>query len=204
MNCIVFADDGEKIVIEQVTPDLVGDSLVVSAQFKNLFSQKIVGTIQSGLPSIIQIEIKLLQANDKSILQKFISRKIAYDIWAERYLISSRDTTEVYTKFDDVEQNCSRLESEKLVAKSKLATNNSYSVQIRVGIVPISTLQAEKVSDWLEDPNQTEEFLASENRTSGFELNLNKLLSFFINSKKQSRYNSAWFSSKSFTIQQLQ
>lgn len=199
---LAFAQAGSEILVERITPGLSGDSLVVSADFKNLFSRKIVGTIQSGLPSIVEIQIKLFEGT-KQIVRKPISRSIEFDVWEERYRVRSPDTTQVYFEFEQVKQAANRLMNVFLISKALLAATKNYTIQIRVGIIPISAHQANKVSYWLENPNQSEEAIASDNRSSGFSLNINKLVSFFVNKKKGSQFSSKWFSSRSFRLAEL-
>ena len=199
---VVFGGDDQQIRVENMTPQIRNGRLVVSADFRNLFSTRIVGTIQSGLPSIVQIEIKLRNASNKTVFRRLISRRISYDIWEERYTIAGDDTVRVLTDFQAVKAQSSRLEKEAITPPAALDTSQPYTIEIRAGIVPISTAQAEKVMDWLLDPNQTEEYLASENRASGFELNLNKLVSFFV-SRKKSTYTSGWYKSNKFRIRDL-
>lgn len=193
----------EPIRIEQITPQLSNGQLLVSAVSKNLFSQKIVGTIQSGLPAIIQIEIKLMERGDKLIARQQITRTISYNLWEERYVIHE-DTAVMFTDFEKAQAFSSRLDTLAVIARSQLKATVSYYLQIRVGIVPISASQSEKVTAWLLDPNQTEERLASEERASGFKLNLNNLISFFVSGKKKSQYNSEWFSSRVFRLVELE
>lgn len=199
---LAFVQAGSEILVERITPGLSGDSLVVSADFKNLFSRKIVGTIQSGLPSIVEIQIKLFEGT-KQIVRKPISRSIEFDVWEERYRVRSPDTTQVYFEFEQVKQAANRLMNVFLISKALLAATKNYTIQIRVGIIPISAHQANKVSYWLENPNQSEEAIASDNRSSGFSLNINKLVSFFVNKKKGSQFSSKWFSSRSFRLAEL-
>ncbi|TDI80376.1 MAG: DUF4390 domain-containing protein [Caldithrix sp.] len=199
---LAFAQAGGEILVERITPGLSGDSLVVSADFKNLFSRKIVGTIQSGLPSIVEIQIKLFEGT-KQIVRKPISRSIEFDVWEERYRVRSPDTTQVYFEFEQVKQAANRLMNVFLISKALLAATKNYTIQIRVGIIPISAHQANKVSYWLENPNQSEEAIASDNRSSGFSLNINKLVSFFVNKKKGSQFSSKWFSSRPFRLAEL-
>ena len=201
-SSLAFAQAGGEIRGERITPGLSGDSLVVSADFKNLFSRKIVGTIQSGLPSIVEIQIKLLEGT-KQIVRKPISRSIEFDVWEERYLVRSPDTTQVYFEFEQVKQAANRLMNAFVISKALLAATKNYTIQIRVGIIPISAHQANKVSYWLENPNQSEEAIASDNRSSGFSLNINKLVSFFVNKKKGSQFSSKWFSSRPFRLAEL-
>lgn len=200
---VPFPGGSGEIRVKSITPALKNDSLVVSATFENLFSPKIVGTIQSGLPSIIQIEMRLLDAHGRHLGRKFLTRNIEFDIWEEKYMIRENGHTRTFLRFEEVQKEMRALSREPLATRRVLRAGATYTVQLRVGIIPISARQAGKVTDWLQDPNQTEERLASENRTSGFELNINKLVSYFIGKKKGSRYISGWFKSQPFRLDDL-
>jgi len=200
---LAFPGGGEKIRIEHVTPRLVNRHIAVSAEFANLFSDKIVSTIRSGLRSVIQIEIQLRSDLQKELFHKRILRTISYDIWEQRYAVSSADTTLFVTAFDEAKRLGSRLDDESLMPIEEWNGSGKFFIRMKVGINPISTRQAERASDWLLDPNQEQEYLASENRSSTFEVNLNRLVSFFISSRKQSDYISDWFVSPAFRISDL-
>ncbi|HEX9653960.1 MAG TPA: DUF4390 domain-containing protein [bacterium] len=193
---------GDAIRVERITPRLVNNSLTVSANFVNLFSAKIVGTIQSGLPSIIQIEVRLKENDARQVAQRQLVRSISFNVWDNRYTIRD-DSTRFLSDLEEVKNVSSRLEGVVIVTAAELRTSASYQLQVRVAIVPISSSQGKKVTDWLLDPNQTEETLASDDRAGGFKLNLSNLLSFFVGDKKQSQYSSDWHGSPTFRIDDL-
>jgi len=199
----LLAGESADIGVKNIVPRLENDTLKVSAEFVNLFSEKIIGTIQSGLPSIVQVELKLLDSRRRQITRKFISTSIEYDIWGEKYYLTRNGRKQTFESFAEAEKACTRLQDEKLFIRTNRWDDKAYTVQIRVGIIPISSGQAEKVTDWIMDPNQTEETVASDNRTTGFELNINKLISFFVGKKKGSKYVSGWVASPPFRWKDL-
>lgn len=199
---LLRADDGE-IRVEAITLALRQDTLTVSARFENLFSEKIVGTIQSGLPCIVKIEMELRENGDREVLEQEVTQTIEYDVWSEKYTIRRSDSTRVYSEFEEVKRRIRQFHYE-LTETAFLKSTSRYTVAIRAAIIPITTRQADKISDWLLDPNQTEEALPSQNRSSGFKLNLNKLVSFLVGSKRRSRYSSDWHTSNKFKLSELQ
>jgi len=199
---IAGAGEGDAIRVESITPRLLNNQLVVSAKFENLFSNKIVGTIQSGLPSIIQIEIKLRDNVARQLAQRLFVRSISYNVWENRYTIRG-DSTHSYSNLEAVKNASSRIDSVVIGPAEQLRTAASYQLQVRVAIIPISSIQSKKVTDWLLDPNQTEEPIASDDRAGGFKLNLSNLISYFVGERKQSQYSSDWHSSPAFRIEDL-
>jgi hypothetical protein len=189
--------------VDQIEPALVNEILTVSGVIHNLFSEKIVGTIQSGLPSMVEIEVKLLDAEGRTKLRRRYLRTISYDIWQERYTVRREDTTVVSGDFEAVKRLTSRLEHVVLAPKTVLDARTRYAIALRVRVIPISVRQGQKVLDWLREPNQTEEDLASEDRSSGFRLNLSKLVSFFVGGNKRRQNRSPWYSSRMFRLSDL-
>ncbi len=200
----LYAQTEQEIRVENIVPELLNGQLVISAEFKNLFSRRIVGTIQSGLPSIIQIEIKVVDSTNHSLVRKRLSRTLSYDLWEERYTLKFQDTTLTFIEFAALKAGSNNLKQLRLLIPQALEPGQRYQITLRVGIVPITSRQAEKVTDWLLNPNQTDEYIASDERASGFQLNLNKLVSFFATNRKRSIFTSRWFSSENFTLSDLQ
>lgn len=199
---IARGSEGDAIRVERIMPRISKNQLVVSATFTNLFSNKIVGTIQSGLPSIIQIEIKLRDNAARQLAHRLLVRSISYNVWENRYTIRD-DSTHFYSDLEEVKRVSSSIDSVVIAPAAELRTAASYQVQLRVAIIPISSIQSKKVTDWLLDPNQTEETIASDDRAGGFKLNLSNLISYFVGEKKQSQYSSDWHSSPPFRIEDL-
>ncbi len=197
------AGDGGDIQIEGIEVKLVDDQLAVSAEFLNLFSEKVRSTIQSGLTSVVQIEIRLKNSLQKELLSRRMLRTISFDIWEERYTVSDWDTTLFFLSFAEAQRSCSRLRDTPLMPSNNLELTSGLVLHMKVGISPISSKQAERVSDWLLNPNQRQEYLASQNRTNSFEINLNRLVSFFVSSRNSSNYVSEWFNSRPFNVSDL-
>jgi hypothetical protein len=197
-----WAREGDAIRVAQITPRLSGQSLTVSAVCENLFSDKIVGTIQSGLPAIVQIEIKLKDDRNKQIARRQITRSISYNVWENRYTIAE-DSARFFSELAEVKKISSRVEEAVLLSVQQLPPNMRFVIQMRAAVLPISSTQGRKVTDWLLDPNQIEESLPSEDRAGGFKLNLSNLISFFVGGKKQSQYSSDWHSSPTFRLEDL-
>lgn len=192
----VFSDNARKIRVEQISPTLQGDSLIVSAHFVNIFSSKIVGTLQSGLPSLLQIELKVVESDGSLIVRKFITKTIEYNIWQNRYKLVENDGVRFFAEFEDVKEAGCSVTKEQLISKQRIIPEKSYLVLIRVGITPISESFAAKFSHWLLNPNRLGLSLVSGKSPSIFRFN--RLTSFFVNQKGCPKYTSGWFSSKKF------
>jgi len=189
--------DSKEIRVEQISPFFQNDSLAVSARFVNLFSSKVTGTIQSGLPAIVQIEIKL-ESGRKKIFRKSVTKTIEYNIWENRYKVSCNNQVSFFSDFERVRKSTCDLRNQQFIHKQNLISGKPYVLQIRVSVTPISELSASLFTFWLRESNELGLILDSKKARSNF--NLNNLIWFFINRKKPSQYRSGWRSSKTFRL----
>ena len=81
------------IKVREIVPRIRENKLYVSIKVDNLFSQKVVGTIRSGLPSVVFIELTLQESGGRRIVRRRILQSISYNLWEERYTMQ-RDSTE--------------------------------------------------------------------------------------------------------------
>ena len=181
-----------QIRVVRLVPIVEAGELRARLQVENLFSKKITGTIQSGLPCIVEIEI-VLQENGKKIVQKTDFKRILYNLWEEKYEIRTEDTTVVFSELQQVIRQCSDSAVVRLSDHSLLQPNSTYVLKVRVSIAPISNIQSQKLENWLREPNYTESDITSEEQTSGFKLNISQLVSFFIGGGKRRENVSPWF-----------
>lgn len=186
----------EGIEVRNISVEAQDDTVVVQADLHNLFSKKIIGMIDSGLPSILETELRIVVvSSEKTVWHTKHHKQIEYDLWGERYLVTA-DSVRTFPTFAEVSRDCQNLVMKTIDLKS-LDMRSRHEVQIRVHLLPISSQQASKANGWLTNPSQTEETLPSDERSSGFSLNLNRLISFFVNQTKSS--TSGWFASQPFS-----
>lgn len=210
----VTAGSGEeqRLSIENIEAGLADGRLMVSAQFRDLFSRKIVSTIQSGLSAIVHVDVRLLEASTvksmfsskddkfKNVYHTELVRSISYNIWNERYAVSADDETVIFAGLVEAKEAISRIEQEGLVEVSRLRPMAEYTIKMRVQVVPISAAQGDRIADWLRDPNRLDEELGTKEQSREFQFNVSELIATFWGKKKQARNSSAWQMSEPFRI----
>lgn len=194
----------EQIAVQEITPYTKQGWLCVEIRLNNLFSEKIIGTIQSGLPSIIDVKLKLVKKTNKTILSKSISIEITHNIWTETYTIKRDHHTETVQDFQIVKKKCSSFKIESVIALVRLRQKDEYAFSVKIEINPISSKQSEKIQDWIMDSTPTEVELTSTNRTNVISFNLSKLIKFFFGKKEASENSSKWTISNVFKLNELQ
>ncbi|MFQ5631963.1 MAG: DUF4390 domain-containing protein [bacterium] len=180
------AGSNPEIKVREVIPTIRENKLFVNVRIENLFSPKVVGTIQSGLPSVVFVELTLQEINGRRILRKRILQSISYNIWEERYTIQRDSTEESLQDFSLVKEHSSTIKEIYLIGARFLRAGAKYSVKVRAGISPISSLQSEKLSSWLQESDETQSDIVAQERSSGFKFNLSKLVSILVGGNKRS------------------
>jgi len=196
--------DAGQIIVREINPYTRNGNLCSEIGCGNLFSEKIIGTIQSGLPSIIDVKIKLAEASDKTIATKSTTIEITHNIWTETYTIKRDNRTETVPNFQIVKKKCSSLEIDSIIALTHLRQTEQYVIFVKIEINPISSKQSEKIQDWIMDSTPTEVEVTSTNRTNVISFNLSKLIKFFFGEKKASENSSKWTVSNVFKMNELQ
>lgn len=180
------AGSAPEIKVGKIEPVLRDGKLYLNIHIENLFSRKVIGTIQSGLPSAVLVEIQLLENGRRKVVQKQILQSISYNIWDEQYTIVSDSSSEKLRDFDRVLEKGSTIENAFIVDEHSLRPETTYIFKVQVEISPISSLQSEKLSDWLQESDETQSDIVSAERSSGFKFNLSKLVSFLVGGNNKS------------------
>ena len=84
----------------QLTGDLVAE---------NLFSERIIGTVQSGLPAVVELMFKLTEGKNMIVNRGLVVYELGYDVWSDRYSIAEVESTRVFSSFDEMDTAIRRL-----------------------------------------------------------------------------------------------
>ena len=197
-----YGGNSEDIRVENIEPGLVNGQLTISAECENLFSKKCESTLQSGLRSSIHIYFKILESGEKCVFSDTLSHFISYDFWQGHYTIRSEDTTITYTDLENVKQHVCLVKNNNLMKESQLKPTVEYHIDVRFEIVPISSEDVNKMTEYLENPDRMGTNLPSEKKSDGFRINVNKIFSQLVSGRKP-KNDSGWQSSNRFKINEL-
>ncbi len=206
MSVRLWADDDRQIYIERIKPAIADGHLSVSAEFSNLLSKKMQATIQSGLTSIVKVDITVYDHKGESLFggkDKVASltalSSISYNIWDEFYYVKNPDTALVFDNLEDARQHIGRLKI-PIINVSQLEQSTTYSIRMRVEIIPIAA-DFDQVNAILNE--SMDEKITPVQKSQGFTLNMNNLLSLFGRKSIKGENMSQWFSSNAFTRSDL-
>lgn len=199
---IALAANASDFRINGIKPSVSDGKLCVSARLENVFSPKITGTILSGLPVLIDIEVQLKNLQSNQVKSQRISMQISHDVWKNVFTIQNRDKLWHYASFDSIVAFFADLEI-PLFSVDKLDYHARYQVWMRAEVVPISKRQGEKIRDWITHTTEIEENHSSERRNPGFRFSLSRLVGYFIGGKQSTELQSDWSHSDKFVLASL-
>jgi len=197
---IVFA---QKPQVQSVSPIKIGDRVGITCSLNDLFAPKIVGTIKSGLPALLNFDMRLHEESGHEIWRGDQSWKILYDLWTEKYRLRMTAEEKFFDSFSSLEEFCRRFQSGPLLTQSHFQRDKKYRVRVQVIVIPISSRQKEQLRNILEASESGQESNPAESRRNSFSVNISQLISFFMSGKSQPEGASEWSESAAFRITEI-
>jgi hypothetical protein len=190
--------------ISYVLPHLSKDTLKVDLSIKGLFEDKIRKTLLSGLPLILKLDFELVDSEQDIQFTKQVQGQISYDIWEEYFTLRG------FNKVEQRFQQISRLENWfgdwrgiKIMTTEKLLDKENYLIKVNSSVILLGRKQSDELDWWLQNSDQTEENLPTQDRTTGFKLNLNRLVKMFFSGEKSPEEYRAFGNSNVFNLFEL-
>jgi hypothetical protein len=174
-----------------------GEMIIARVRLENLFAPKIVSTIRSGLPAIVQHDFRLQAENGKEKARALQSLEVRYDIWAQRFRLAFPDTVRFAATFDEAEKMLRDFEIPALFTPV-LDRSSAFRLRLRVAVIPISAEQNRQLLERLAANDSETGNTTTEAGRSGFSLDLSSLISFFFAGEERAYGASAWAASPLF------
>jgi len=173
---------------------IAGDRIVSTVTTSGLFSEEIVGTVQSGLPAVVELLYSLVGRDDKALESGLDTIALRYDVWENIYFVERADTTSRFSSFAAMASTVQTLRRVTIVPLSALRPNTEYAIRLSVAIHPLQGRGQEEIAGWV-----------GENVRSGSEgslreqvLNLNDLIEHFFARDKNPANRSDWYRTEFF------
>lgn len=184
----------QSLLLAQEVPEIsdiqvyqVHDSVKCSFRIPDLFSGDVEETLLSGLPVLIEERYLYQGEQNKTINTRIHKFRITYDIWEDLFTLEQASGFHQFPDLDSLTRWWNPREEVFLSSVSRLENVGEAFLTIRVRIVLLSRAEGEKLKDWIFHSQETEESLPTQNRDTGFTLNLNRLLSIFFRKEDVAR-----------------
>jgi len=192
----------ERPFVSEVTPYVRDSSLVCDIRSGGLFSERIVGTVQSGLPAIMEVIYAFETRGGKTVGSGVHSFELSYDVWEDVYSVAAGDTTESFAGPDGLAEMSAYVEflrRVKVAPVDHLDPSLEYTLLITIAIHPLTGSEERRVEGLVE------ESVGARSHQSWREqlLSINELISRFFSRDKGASNRSDLFRSASFAPGEL-
>ncbi len=171
----------------EIQPVRYGDSVAVRFAVQHLIENEIRRSLLAGLPIILHIQAVLTDSRKTPIRKLESLLKITYDVWEESFGLRMNDgPQQVLSSLTELRQHLQRIELPERIPRTELSPKKTYRWSIETVAVILTRRQNEELKWWMVGGNPVEEDLPSQDRTTGFRLNLNQLIQVFLK-KDESR-----------------
>ena len=204
---LVMGGWSPSVCAEEPRPTIVSVRLAVEDGYitgdvtsSGLFSERITGTVQSGLPAVMDVFYYFSTLDGGTLAENVLSFSLSYDVWEDVYSMEASDTTMTFPTFDGMQQAIQELQHLTLVSLDSLDTSRSYRVHMSIMINPLRGADREQIAGWVSENMRTSE----DDSWHGQVLNLNELISHFFSRERGVVNRSSWYKSAFVRTDSLQ
>lgn len=191
--CLVSAGESERPAITRIDLHLDDGHLAGDVTSTGILSERIVGTVESGLPAVVQLFYHLVESSGRPVHQGLHSYSLEYDVWDDVYSIEARDSTMILPTLEAMRSMIQRIENITLAPAGKMLPQRSYVVQMSIAVQPLRGSEAKEMTGWV--------MRNVEGGGSSWHeqvLSVNELIEHFFSSEDNSPMRSNWFKSEPF------
>jgi len=193
------AGTDERPVIRSASVSVVDGVIVSDVTCDGLFSDQIVGTVQSGLPAVVELLYSLVNRNDKPIAAGLHIFELRYDVWEDFYVVESVDSTRRYATLSEMIGAIENLHGIAVIPVESASANTEYAVKFSIAMHPLRGREKQRIAGWVGDN------VKSGSQESWHEqvLNLNDLIRHFFSREKNPANRSPWYRTEYFDPRRL-
>ncbi len=162
------------------------DEITVRFACRNLFLPPIKKSLLAGLPVLAEFNLQLIDLKNQPVLERRFTVKIHYDVWEELFSLQlPEDRTATWKDFSRLDQWFRAVQFSLPLNRTDLSEKAFYRVRISARVVVLTRQQKEELKWWMQNSETTEEETAAQERSTGFRLNLNRIIQLFLEKEKK-------------------
>ncbi|MCI0452047.1 MAG: DUF4390 domain-containing protein [Candidatus Latescibacteria bacterium] len=127
------------------------DHVVCTITSDELFSEQVVNTVKSGLPAVVELVYRVVDARDRSLVRGLYTVEIRCDVWTDVYALVRDDTSYSYPSFETVSAAVERLEQVPVLPLSALDEGTEISILFAIAVYPLRGKEQENIVGWVEE-----------------------------------------------------
>lgn len=176
-----------------------GTTLLCDVSSGGMLSDRISGTVRSGLPAVVELFYHLKSKGRGVSFEGIHSWSLRYDVWEDIYSVSDGDTTVTIESIESMERMISNLKGISLAPFSRLAEGKTFTVRFCIAVNPFSGTEGRQAEGWIEESAGVRQ----ESTWREQVLNVNDLISHFFSKDRDAASRSEWFETDPVTPAQV-
>jgi len=160
-----------------------------------LFSDQVVGTVESGLPAVVELLYTLKSGKGRIVDRGLHVLELRHDIWENTYLLTKEDTTLFFRSFEGMGLAVEHLQMISLIPIQDVDPTVEYSIEFLVAVHPLRGREQERIAGWVGENVRGDDGGSSRSQM----LNLNDLIEHFFAREKSVANRSDWYRTTVFT-----
>jgi len=141
----------ERPVIGGASVYIRGGVVHCNLRCDNLFTERIVGTVESGLPAVVELLYRVHNADNKRVRRGLHSYELVYDVWDDVYSLDRGDTLIVYDGFDAMRAALEQLQGVAVAPVADLGPEERYTVEFSISVHPLRGTEEEQIVGWVDE-----------------------------------------------------
>lgn len=191
---------------EETRPTIIRVEIYVNSEKLNcdvtsrgLFSEKIVGTVQSGLPAVIELFYQMMANGKGTVIRGVHSYSLGYDVWDDVYSIAGEDSVEHFTTFNAMRSAIENLRNVPIIPMNDISIESDYSINMSLAVNPLQGSDKRKIEGWVSDNMRSDQDRTRREQV----LNINDLINHFFTREDVPANRSEWFETPIFKPAEL-
>jgi hypothetical protein len=195
LACAQGAAADERPVVAGTTVYVSGGRIVCDVTCGGLFSERIVGTIESGLPAVVELLYTLEREGGGTVESGVHTFELGYDVWEDVFSVEAGDSSTYFESFDVLKTAIERLRGVPLAPMGRVDPAGVYTVHVTVAVHPLSGSDHRRIEGYVE------EAVGARTHDSWREqvLNINDLIGWFFSRDKGTTHRSDVYRTAAFT-----
>lgn len=185
--------------ISNVSVYVLGGHIVSDLRSDRLFSSEIVGTVQSGLPAVVELLFSLTSRENETVKRGVYSYELQYDVWDDIYTIVGLDSTTSFRTFAKMGGAIERLRRVRIVPLKGVDPAAEYSVHFSIAVHPLRGTEKSRIEGWVGETVRGQQGETWHEQV----LNLNDLVRRFFSREDEPSNRSDWYRTEFFSPRSL-
>ena len=132
-----------------VTPVRYGSLLATLVRTQHLPGDRIASSLESGLPSAIEMRLDLRDARDRTIGESVVFYRVAFDLWDEIFRVEGPGADRTFADLDALEQFLDDLPRLPVASIGGLEMDARHRVRVACRLHPVAPRETEQLGEWV-------------------------------------------------------